>query len=125
MTWEEVCAERRLWKLPFRIETNRWGQVVLSPLHNDGGFARAAVYNLFAALISDGRLRQQTLVDTEEGTKVVDIIWMSDFFYKAHNGQASYNLAPEVCVEVRSPVNTTGELLEKKDLYFKAGAQEV
>ena len=68
---------------------------------------------------------QETVIDTEEGNKVADATWMSDAFYKANKGQSSFRRAPEICVEVKSPGNSMGELLEKKDLYFKAGAQEV
>ena len=45
--------------------------------------------------------------------------------YPANKGRSSFRHAPEICVEVKSPSNTTGELLEKKPLYFKAGAWEV
>jgi len=31
MTWAEICEDRFLTALPYRIETNRWGQVVMSP----------------------------------------------------------------------------------------------
>jgi Uma2 family endonuclease len=33
--------------------------------------------------------------------------------------------APEICVEVLSPSNTSGEISEKIALYFEAGAREV
>jgi Uma2 family endonuclease len=32
--------------------------------------------------------------------------------------------APEICVEVISPSNTTAEIMEKMALYFEAGARE-
>jgi Uma2 family endonuclease len=34
-------------------------------------------------------------------------------------------IAPEICIEVRSPGNTIQELYEKRDAYFRAGAREV
>ena len=39
-------------------------------------------------------------------------------------GQIAFEIAPEICVEVPSPDNTTGEMEEKKTLYFEAGAEE-
>ena len=125
MTWEEVCAHPDLQELPFRIETNRWGQIVMSPPHNDHAFAQASVYDLLKQKIRRGKHLQETVIDTEDGNKVADATWMSDSFYKAHKGQISFKRAPEICVEVKSPSNSMRELLEKKDLYFKAGAQEV
>jgi hypothetical protein len=32
MRWEEVCADRQLQDLPFKIELNKWGQIVVSPV---------------------------------------------------------------------------------------------
>lgn len=125
MTWEEVCNHRDLRDLPFRIETNRWGQIVMSPPHNDHSFAQSSIFELLRKKMRKGRMLQETVIDTADGNKVADATWMSEAFYKTHKGQPSFKCAPEICVEVRSPSNTMGELLEKKDLYFKAGAQEV
>ena len=125
MTWDEVCANRYLQDLPFRIETNRWGQIVMSPPHNDHSFAQSSIFELLRKKMRQGKMLQETVIDTEDGNKVADATWMSNTFYKAHKGQSSFKDAPEICVEVKSPGNTLGELLEKKDLYFKAGAQEV
>ncbi len=125
MTWDEVCANRYLQDLPFRIETNRWGQIVMSPPHNDHSFAQSSIYDLLKKKMQGGVALQETVIDTEDGNKVADATWMSDEFYRANKGQSSFKRAPEICVEVKSPSNTTGEMMEKKDLYFKAGAQEV
>ena len=126
MTWDEVCANRYLQDLPFRIETNRWGQIVMSPPpHNDHGFAQASIYDLLKEKMKGGKALQETAIDTEDGTKAADATWMSNAFLKANKGRSSFQRAPEICVEVKSPSNTVGELLEKKNLYLKAGAQEV
>ena len=125
MTWDEVCANRYLQDLPFRIETNRWGQIVMSPPHNDHSFAQSSIFKLLLKKMKGGEVLQETVIDTEDGNKVADTTWMSKAFHKTHKGQSSFKRAPEICVEVKSPSNTTGELLEKKDLCFKAGAQEV
>ena len=125
MTWEEVCAHPDLQELPFRIETNRWGQIVMSPPHNDHFFAQASIFKLLVKKMPGGEVLQEAVIDTEDGNKVADGVWMSDTFYKAHKGQASFKSAPEICVEVKSPSNSMKELLEKKELYFKAGAREV
>ena len=125
MTWDEVCSNRYLQDLPFRIETNRWGQIVMSPPHNDHSFAQSSVYDLLREKMHGGRTLQETAIDTEDGNKVADTTWMSEGFYQENKGRSSFKRAPEICVEVKSPGNTMGELLEKKDLYLKAGAREV
>lgn len=125
MTWDQVCANRYLKDLPFRIETNRWGQIVMSPPHNDHSFAQSSIYDLLLKEMKGGRVLQETVVDTEDGNKVADATWMSPSFLKANKGRSSFKCAPEICVEVKSPSNSMGELMEKKDLYLKAGAREV
>ena len=72
-----------------------------------------------------GEILQGTVIDTEDGNKVAAVTWMSAAFLRANKGQSSFRSAPEICVEVRSPSNSADELMEKKELYFKAGAQEV
>ena len=125
MTWDQVCANRYLKDLPFRIETNCWGQIVMSPLHNDHSFAQSSIYDLLRKEMKGGRVLQETVVDTEDGNKVADATWMSAAFIKANKGRSSFECAPEICVEVKSPSNSMGELMEKKDLYLKANAREV
>ena len=127
MTWDEVCANPYLQDLPFEIETNRWGQIVMSPPpHNDHRFAQSSIERLLRKKMRGGDALQEMAIDTEDGTRVADVTWMSTAFLKANKGRgASFRHAPEICVEVKSPSNTMGELLEKKDLYLKAGAREV
>ena len=31
MTWEEICADPELARLPYRIETDKWGNILMSP----------------------------------------------------------------------------------------------
>ena len=120
MTWDEVCANPYLQDLPFEIETNRWGQIVMSPpLHNDHRFAQSSIQDLLRKKMRGGHTLQETAIDTEDGTKAADVTWMSAAFLKANKGGSSFRHAPEICVEVKSPSNTTAELLEKKDLYLQ------
>ena len=32
MTWEEVCNDRSLQDLPYKIELNKWGNIEMSPV---------------------------------------------------------------------------------------------
>ena len=31
LTWNQICEDRSLANLPYKIETNRYGQIVMSP----------------------------------------------------------------------------------------------
>ena len=78
MTWDEVCANRYLRDLPFWIETNRRGQIVIGPPHNDHRYAQSSIYDLLREKMRRGRALQETVIDTEDGNKLADATWMSD-----------------------------------------------
>ena len=31
ITWKDVCANKQLQDLPFKIELNKWGQIIMIP----------------------------------------------------------------------------------------------
>ena len=125
MTWEEICEHPALRDLLFRIESNRWGQIVMCPPHNDHGWAQESISDLLKKLMPNGRSRQETNITTGDGTKVADNVWMSEEFRLAHKGESTYRRAPEIVVELKSPGNSMPELPEKKELFLAAGAREV
>ena len=47
MTWAEICDDKRLQNLPFRIESDRWGNIVMSlpprSRHGEYQFEKGAV----------------------------------------------------------------------------------
>lgn len=57
--------------------------------------------------------------------KVVDVGWYSDARFAQVENRIAFEIAPEICVEVRSPCNTNAEMQIKRQLYFEAGAEEV
>ena len=86
----------------------------MTPPHNDHFFAQASIYDSLRNKIPGGMVLQEAVIQTEDGNKVADGVWMSDAFLKAHKGQASFKRAPEICVEVKSPSNSMRELMEKR-----------
>ena len=71
-----------------------------------------------------GRVLTKCSVQISQGVKVADAAWGSDAFFARHGMDTPYLQAPELCVEIRSPSNSIGEMLAKKDLYLARGAQE-
>ena len=55
MTWAEVCAIPELRDLPFKVETNRLGQIVMSPAKNRHAFIQGKVAGLLARLLPEGK----------------------------------------------------------------------
>src|SRR6516225_9444479 len=64
-------------------------------------------------------------VSTAGGVKVADVAWIAPDRRDNMAELVLFELAPEFCVEVLSPSNSTAEIDEKRALYFDAGATEV
>lgn len=126
MTWEEICADPILADLPFRIESDRWGNVVLSPPPGaDHSDYQAEILLGLAHLLPKGLPRSEYPLQTNQGVKGVDVVWVSKDRHSQKPPTSTVHLiAPEICVEVLSPSNTTAEMNEKILLYFERGAQE-
>ena len=125
MTWSEVIAEKNLQDLPYKIELNEWGNIVMSPASNRHSFLQMAIAMLLAAQKSDGHTFNECSVETSQGVKVADVIWGSSDFFSVHQLDTPYPVAPELCIEIMSPSNSMDEMEEKKDLYMERGALEV
>ncbi|TWT88307.1 hypothetical protein Mal64_17860 [Pseudobythopirellula maris] len=125
MEWSQILADPSLRDLPYKIETNGYGQIVMSPASNSHGDRQVAIATLLGRLLPEGRAMVECSIGTPSGVKVPDVAWRSRAFLDAHTGEDPYSRAPEVCVEVLSPSNTTQEIDEKRRLYFEAGALEV
>jgi Uma2 family endonuclease len=126
MTWTEVCADQFLNSLPWRIETDRWGNIVMSPPPR----SRHAEYQteiacLLRQFIPGGLSIAECPLETTEGVKAMDVAWVSQERRKSKANDPAYLIAPEICVEVKSPSNSLAELHERKALYFQKGALEV
>ena len=125
MKWQEVCDDPLLRDLPYKIELNEWGQIVMSPASNRHGILQAALIRLLAIGRTDGTIISECSVMTSKSVKVPDITWASDDFMRAFGTVTPYPKAPELCIEILSPSNTDSEMSDKRELYFARGAEEV
>lgn len=125
MNWQEVLGDPVLRDLPYKIELNEWGQVVMSPASSRHSMLQGLVMEALRKMRQDGLVFPECPVQTSKGVKVPGVVWVSDAMLREHRDETPYNKAPELCVEVRSPSNSPRELEEKRELYFARGAQEV
>ncbi len=125
MDWTTVINNPLLKNLPFKIELNKWGQILMSPASNKHGNLQFKVGALIEKQKGSGHIIMECSVDTPEGVKVADVAWASDAFIEAFGFQTPYPQAPEICVEIVSPSNSKGEIEEKVNLYLAQGAREV
>jgi Uma2 family endonuclease len=125
MNWQQVCEDPSLQDLPYKIELNEYGQVVLSPASNQHGRQQARLAILLTQHGPEGEVISECSIDTPKGVKVADVVWASPTFIKQHGYATPYSMAPEICVEISSPSNSDAELGAKMKLYFEKGAKEV
>ena len=125
MKWEEVCEDQQLQNLPFKIELNKWGQIVMSPVKIKHSFYQGRIQRLLESLLQTGEVMPECAIDTSDGVKVADVVWCSDERFDHIQDEVSASIAPEICIEVKSIGNTLEEMEFKKKLYFEAQAMEV
>src|SRR5947207_13596440 len=124
MNWPEMCDDKNLQDLPYKIELNKNGQIVMSPTSNWHGYFASKIAHLLRDLMERGETLVECAIETEDSTKVADAVWVSDERFQIIKDEASCSVAPEVCVEVISPANSGAEISRKRALYLAAGATE-
>ena len=125
MQWQGICDDKLLQDLPYKIELNKWGQIVMSPAKIKHGFYQSKIAYLLESLSNGGEVIIECAVQTSDNVKVADVAWASEERADTILDEVSASIAPEICVEVLSASNTTEEMAFKKSLYFEAGAKEV
>lgn len=126
MQWHEVCADRSLQNLPYKIELNREGQIVMSPAQNRYAILQGRLQRLLNRLLQErGEVMPECAIETFEGIKVADVVWLSAERYQLVKDQDAYKTAPELCIEIMSNSNSEREMQTKVRLYLESGALEV
>jgi len=126
MRWTEVLQDQSLEDLPFKIETDRQGHVIMSPASADHSEYQSTVMLLLDPMKPNGKVYCECPIATPEGVKVPDVAWISAARRALRKpGQPTFLVAPEVCIEVLSRSNSVSEIVDKRNLYFQQGAEEV
>ncbi|MGH9940461.1 MAG: Uma2 family endonuclease, partial [Blastocatellia bacterium] len=95
MTWEEVCAHPSLKDLPFKIETNEWGQVVMSPTNILHSAYEGEISGLLYELMKEGEMLVGCAIETRKGAKVADVAWVSPVRFRRIKNDPACSVAPE------------------------------
>ena len=124
MQWSEVLNDSSLKNLPYKIELNEYGQIVMSPASNKHGLLQAEIA-FFLRNNRQGKVLIECSVETTKSVKVADVAWGTLGFFQRNGLDTPYQQAPDVCVEIISPSNYQPEIKEKISLYLEKGAREV
>lgn len=125
MEWSEVIDNPVLKDLPFKIELNKFGKLLMNPASNKHGLMQGKLSRLVGNKYPSGQIITECSIQTTEGVKVADVAWASDAFIEEWGTVTPFPRAPELCIEIVSPSNSREEMRIKTALYLEAGAQEV
>ncbi len=125
MNWQEVCDHPSLQNLPFKIELDERGKIIMSPVRVSHSAYQGEISYLLRSMLRTGKTLPECAIRTCKGTKVADVAWASQKRFEKIIHEVECSIAPEICIEVMSPSNTEDEITEKKLLYFESGAEEV
>lgn len=125
MRWQEVCEHPSLQDLPFKIELNEKGEIIMNAVKVIHSLYQGEIEYLLRSLLKTGRTLPECAIRTAKGTKVADVAWASPETIRKVKNEVECSIAPEICVEVLSSSNTNIEVNEKIKLYLESGAKEV
>lgn len=123
--WQEVIDNPLFQNIPYKVELNKYGAILMSPASNKHGIIQFKVGRGIEKIKQSGVIIAECSILTGEGVKVADVAWASDEFIAEFGETTPYPKAPEICVEVVSPGNSKAEMEEKIRLYLEKGALEV
>lgn len=125
--WHRVLNDPQLRELPYKVETNEHGQIVLSPHKPQHGLRQSRITDLLRDhLQADGARAVEFAVETRKGVKVPDVVWISaERLARVPEDAEASPVVPDLVVEVLSEGNTESEIAEKRRLYLDEGAREV
>lgn len=125
MNWLEVCEHPDLQNLPFKIELDETGKIIMAPTKVYHSIYQGEIAYQLRTLSPMGKTLVECAIATRKGTKVADVAWASPERVATIWSEIECSVAPELCVEVLSSTNTQKEMRAKRQLYFERGALEV
>lgn len=124
--WDELLNDPDILKIEGRVETDRHGQTIMSPPPSARhGALQFRIADALRNLLATGEVITECPISTADGVRAADVAWASDQTMDELGNRSCFSRSPEICVEVLSQRNTKREIMEKRDLYFDAGAKEV
>jgi hypothetical protein len=101
--WTEILADPFLAKLPYRIETDQHGHILMSPppapLY---GRRQMNIGLLLHHLLPHGQIVSECPLSTAGGVKAVDVAWVAPQRSENIDELTVFERAPDICVEILS-----------------------
>ena len=96
--WAEILGDPTLARLPYRIETDQHGHILMSPppapIH---GRCQAHIAGLLRQLLPGGIAFSECPLSTAGGVKAIDVAWLASERSEDINRLTLFERAPEIC----------------------------
>jgi hypothetical protein len=125
LRWHQMARDPFLAQIPYKLEMNERGSMEVSPAPRSAASLKSLLACELRRLKPAGVTLTQCAVETELGVRVPDVAWASAEFVLAYGLDTPLPCAPELCIEMWSPLNRRTQLLDKVTAYLAAGAREV
>jgi Uma2 family endonuclease len=124
--WTEILDDPNLARVTDRIETDRHRHILMIPppgvRHSE---RQGQIIALLIQFAPQGRTLPECPISTADGVKAIDVGWLDASRSEIGQDIPLLTRAPEICIEILLPSNSAAEIVEKRALYFNAGAAEV
>lgn len=120
--WRAMIDDPLLADVPGKFELNEKGSIELTPPSNRHALLQAFLAQELGRQIPEGTAFTECSVETDIGVRVPDVAWASADFMRLHGTTTPFPSAPDLCIEVVSPSNTTAVMQEKIAAYLAAAA---
>ena len=102
MQWADVVNDPSLRNLPYKIELNQYGQILMTPhwpIHSE---IQSLLQDALNQRLTGGRAVQEYAIQTSAGVRVADVVWRSEERWRRIRaaGAVPAPIAPEICIEV-------------------------
>lgn len=124
MNWSELCNDTSLENVPYRIELERNGQLLMSPHRSYHSVYQSRIIRHLNLLLANGEAMPECPIEVKGSTLVADVAWASPDLVRRNFDLPSWTESPEIVVEVLSPCNAVAEIRKKRSKFFSIGARE-
>ena len=123
MDYKDLCANPFLQDLPFKIELNEYGTIMMTPASNRHAMLQVEIAGLIRERMKSGRAASECSIDTSKGVKVADVAWVSPEFLAEH-GMGEW-LPKTSWTRFGFPLNYNSDVLETMVALATAGVADV
>ena len=95
MKWEDVCEHPALHNLPFKIELNEYGEIIVNAVKVIHSLYQGEIEYLLRSRLKGGKTLPECAIKTDKGTKVADVAWASRSRFAGIVDDYEAHIAPE------------------------------